>query len=350
MQGQDEVLASNTKAAQKPRLRICLAASGGGHIRQLLDLEPCWSKHEFFFVSEDTALSRSLTPQYPVYFVPHFALGQIRHGGIFRAARYGWRNFWQSARIAFTQRPDIVISTGAGSVFFLVLWAKLLGAKFFLIESFARFDSPSSFARAAARFANHMVVQSETLARTFPAAKVFDPLEILDRPRPDKKQLLFATVGATLPFNRMIEMVAGLKAQGAVPENVVLQTGVGGLTPPGMVAFETLSFDNMKTYLREADIVVCHGGTGSVITALREGCRTIVVPRLFEKGEHYDDHQQEITGAFAARGLIQEANSPEELAAALIAARAMKPVLATTNPTQLIAYLDQVLEQQSQRF
>lgn len=349
MREQDEALASNTKAAQKPRLRICLAASGGGHIRQLLDLEDCWSKYDFFFVSEDTALSRSLTPKYPVYFVRHFALGQIRHGGVFRAARAGWSNFWQSARIAFKHRPDIVISTGAGSVFFLVLWARLLGAKFFLIESFARFDSPSSFAQAAARFADHMVVQSETLAKTFPTAKVFDPLEILDRPRPEKKQLLFATVGVTLPFDRMTEMVAGLKAQGAIPEDVAFQTGIGGLTPPGMVAFETLSFDNMKTYLRDADIVVCHGGTGSVITALREGCRTIVVPRIFEKGEHYDNHQQEITSAFAARGLIQQANSPEELAAALVAARAMKPVLATTNPTKLIAYLDQVLEQQSKR-
>ena len=349
MQRQDEVLASNTKAAKKPRLRICLAASGGGHIRQLLDLEACWSKYDVFFVSEDTALSRSLAPNYPVHFVRHFALGQIRHGGFFKAAKAGWSNFWKSAWIALRHRPHIVISTGAGSVFFLVLWARLLGAKFFLIESFARFDSPSSFARASARLANHMVVQSQTLAKAFPAAKVFDPLEILDRPRPDKKQLLFATVGVTLPFDRMTQMVAGLKAQGAIPEDVVFQTGIGGLTPPGLPAFETLSFDGMKAYLRDADIVVCHGGTGSVITALREGCRTIVVPRSFERGEHYDDHQQEITGAFAARGLVIPANSPEELAAALIAARSATPVLATTNPTKLIAYLDMVLEQQANR-
>lgn len=349
MQEQDEALASSTKAAKNPRLRICLAASGGGHIRQLLDLEACWSKYDFFFVSEDTALSRSLTPQYPVYFVSHFALGQIRHGGLMKAARAGWKNFWQSARIAIKQRPDIVISTGAGSVFFLVLWARLLGAKFFLIESFARFDNPSSFARASARLANHMVVQSQTLSKDFPAAKVFDPLELLDRSRPEKKPLLFATVGVTLPFDRMIEMVAGLKAQGAIPEDIVFQTGIGGLAPPGMTAFETLPFDSLKTYLRDADIVICHGGTGSIITALREGCRTIVVPRDFDKGEHYDDHQQEITKAFAARGLVFAASSPEELASALIAARAAKPVLATTNPTKLIAHLNQVLEQQARR-
>jgi hypothetical protein len=28
------------------RLRVCLAASGGGPVRQLLDLEQVWSRHE----------------------------------------------------------------------------------------------------------------------------------------------------------------------------------------------------------------------------------------------------------------------------------------------------------------
>jgi UDP-N-acetylglucosamine transferase subunit ALG13 len=147
----------------------------------------------------------------------------------------------------------------------------------------------------------------------------------------------------------MTQMVAKLKSEGAIPEDVVFQTGIGGLAPPGMVAFETLSFDNMKSYLRDADIVVCHGGTGSVITALREGCRTIVVPRSFEKGEHYDDHQQEITNTFASRGLVIPANTPEELASALIAARSAKPVLATTNPAKLIAHLNTVLARQASR-
>jgi hypothetical protein len=30
------------------RLRVCLAASGGGHIRQLLDLEKVWERHDYF--------------------------------------------------------------------------------------------------------------------------------------------------------------------------------------------------------------------------------------------------------------------------------------------------------------
>ena len=327
------------------RLRICLAASGGGHIRQLLDLENAWSRYDYFFVSEDTALSRSLAHKHPVHFLCHFAVGQIKREGLARAFVAGIKNFWDSTRLMWKHRPDIIISTGAGSVFFLILWAKLLGAKFILIETFARFDSPSIFARIASPFADYVIVQSAALAKAFPRAAIFDPLEILDNPRPDKKKLLFATVGVTLPFDRMIGMVAKLKEEGDISEDVVFQTGIGGLLPQGPHSFETLPFDRVTSYLREADIVVCHGGTGSVITALREGCRTIVVPRMAERGEHYDDHQAEITKAFAARGLVIPANSAEELASALRSSRSRKPVSATTNPARLIEHLKTVLSQ-----
>src|SRR5581483_10386184 len=317
-------------------LRLCLAASGGGHIRQLLDLEEAWSPYQYVFVSEDTALSRSIVQKHPVHFLPHFAIGQIRRDGLLLAVWSGLKNLWQSGLLALKLRPDVVISTGAGSVFFFMIWCRLLGAKFILIDTFARFDKPSTFARAAGLFANNIIVQSNTLTKVFPTAAVFDPLKILDQPRPNKKRLLFATVGVTFPFDRLVEMVAKLKEEGEIYEDVVFQTGIGGLAPPGLPSFETLPYEQVKSYLREADIVVCHGGTGSVITALREGCRTIVVPRRLEKGEHYDNHQHEITNAFAARGLITPANSTDELAMALKTARSLEPVCATTDPVALV--------------
>ena len=324
-------------------LRVCLAASGGGHVRQLLDLEKAWRPYDYFFLSEKTPLAQSLAQTHPTFFVDHFALGQARLGSPFKMMAAALRNFLQSGRIIWRERPDIVISTGAGAVFFAVLWARLLGAKFVLIETFARFDKPSAFARAAARFAHHKIVQSPALAEKIPGSTCLDPFEFLDTPRPEKKPLIFATVGATLSFDRMVETVASLKAAGEIPEDLVIQTGIGGLMPPGVETYETLPFDGMLSHLRDADIVVCHGGTGSLITALRAGCRTIVMPRLFEKGEHYDNHQKEITGAFAARGLVFIANSREEMSEALKAARAGVPVLATTNPARLIEHLGNIL-------
>lgn len=327
-------------------LRVCLAGSGGGHVRQLLDLEPAWAKHDHFFISEDTALSRSIAENHRTHFVAHVALGQARLGSPGRMITAAIRNFFETGRIMRRERPDILISTGAGAVFFSVLWARLLGARVVLVESFARFHRPSVFAKLAAPFAHQKVVQSAALAGHWPDAAVFDPLRTLDTPRPVKKPLLFATVGAILPFDRLVEMIAELKSRGEIPEDVIVQTGTGGVRPSGIETHETLSFDEMQANLRDADIVVCHGGTGSLITALRQGCRTVAVPRLFSHGEVYDDHQAEITKAFAERGLITVANTLEELSQALKTARDRPPVLATSDPQELINYLDGLIRTQ----
>jgi UDP-N-acetylglucosamine transferase subunit ALG13 len=327
----------------KRPLRLCLAASGGGHVRQLLDLEPVWSKHDSFFVTEDTALGQSLADKHRTHFVAHVAVGQARLGAPGKMLAGAFRNFFQSARAIWKERPDVVLTTGAGAVFFAVLWARLLGAKLVVIDSFARFDHPSLFARIAAPFAHRKVVQSRAMAGYWPDAEVFDPLRMLDKARPPKKPLLFATVGATLPFDRLVETVADAKAAELIGEEVVAQVGIGGVKPAALRCVETLPFDEIRRLLREADIVVCHGGTGSLITALREGCRVIAIPRLFELGEHYDDHQAEITTAFARRGMLAVARSKEEFARALEEVRSREPVMATTDPSELKAYLDGLL-------
>lgn len=308
-------------------------------MRQLLDLEPAWASHDYFFVTEDTALGRSIGEQHRSHFIPHYAAGQARLGHTFQMLGGAVRNFLRSAAIVLKERPQVVISTGAGAVFFTVLWARLLGAKIVVVESFARFDRPSLFGRLAAPLAHELIVQSSTLVGYGPRAKVFDPLRILDKPRPPKEPVLFATVGATLPFDRLVRSVGELKAAGDIPESVIIQTGEGGSRPVGAEVVETLPFDEVQSLLVRADIVVCHGGTGSLITALRQGCRTIAMPRLFELGEHYDNHQAEITQAFAARGLIQVANTTDELRVALRRAREIAPPCATTDPSALIAHL-----------
>lgn len=333
--------ASGSPSVQHPaaRRRICLAASGGGHVRQLLDLKPVWSEHDYFFVTEDTALGRTLSEEHRTHFLPHFAWGQAKQGAVLRMLGRAFTSFFRSAAIVMREKPQVVISTGAGAVFPVVLWARLLGAQVIVVESFARFEKPSLFGRIAAPFAHRMVVQSAKLAAIYPKAAVFDPLRMLDTPAPPKKPLLFATVGATLPFDRLVASVAQLKAEGAIPEQVIIQTGVGGLAPEGLEVVETLPFDRVQALLTDAAIVVCHGGTGSLITALRQGCQVIAMPRLSELGEHYDDHQSEITEAFVQRGLIQTATSVDELRTALALARTRAPVLATTDPVGLMDYL-----------
>lgn len=331
---------------RKPRL--CLAASGGGHVRQILDLEPLWHDYPYVFVTENTALGRSIAEQHPSAFVAHVALGQARLGAPFRMLWGAVRNCFEALSIVRRHRPDVVITTGAGSMFFVALWARLRGARIILIDSFARFDRPSAFARLGGPLAHVRIAQAEASAKHWPGSVVFDPFRILDTPRPTKKKLLFATVGATLKFERLVNLVLNARARGVLDGyELVVQTGEGGIpvgAVDGVTFHETLPFDEVKRILHDADYVVCHGGTGSLITALREGCRVIAVPRRFELAEHYDDHQSEITGAFRDRGLLETADTDEEFAAAFARLAAREPVCATTDPSALIGYLRDYLD------
>lgn len=310
------------------RLTVCLAASGGGHIRQLLDLGQFWEAHDYFFVTEDTALGRSVAEAHPTEFVPHFAIGQARLGKPLLMIGRAFKNAWTSLKIIRKRRPDLVVTTGAGSQLFIVAWARLCGARIILIDSFARFRSPSAFARLAGPLAHLRIAQSEAAARNWPGAIAYDPLREDAAKKMVKKDLLVATVGATLPFPRLAGIVLEAKQAGLIEEEVLLQVGEGAdrIEPvAGVRIVNSLPFDELRAALAEARIVVGHGGTGTIITALQAQCATIVVPRRFELGEHYDNHQAEICEAFAARGLVHIADDAASFASVLELARQHLP-------------------------
>ena len=62
-----------------------------------------------------------------------------------------------------------------------------------------------------------------------------------------------------------------------------------------------MSFDEMQQALKDARIVITHGGPSSFIEALQFGKVPIVVPRQEKYHEHVNDHQVEFTKLIAKR-------------------------------------------------
>lgn len=76
-----------------------------------------------------------------------------------------------SAHAVLAERPDVVITTGAGIVVFFCIFAKLLGAKLIFIESMARIERPTMTARFLYPFSDLFIVQWPNLLKYFPKAK-----------------------------------------------------------------------------------------------------------------------------------------------------------------------------------
>jgi len=334
-------MTENRENAQRPL--ICLSAAGGGHFRQLLDIEPLWSQYPHFIVTENTVLTRALSDREDIENVPHFALGQMRIGKGLAMVRAACSSCLTSFGIIWRRRPDIVITTGSGSQFFILLWARLFGATIVLLDSFARFYAPSKFARLAGPLAHLRIAQSTESSRNWPGSKTFDPLEIEPSTPQNKERLLFATVGATLPYPRLENAIVELKRAGNIPENVVLQVGCNTNhhePVEGLQIVADVPFGELQDLLDRADLVVCHAGTGSILTALAKNCAVVAMPRSIKMGDHYDNHQEEIATVFEGRGLIQTAEDAASLVDALTRARKAPRHQARMNHQRLMAFLD----------
>ena len=84
------------------------------------------------------------------------------------------------------------------------------------------------------------------------------------------------------------------------------------------------TYEDMVALCRLARGVICHGGVGSIMTALSVGKAPVVIPRLAHYREHVDDHQLQIAAEFERRGCAVMLGSDEGVASALVRAMALR--------------------------
>jgi len=76
---------------------------------------------------------------------------------------------------------------------------------------------------------------------------------------------------------------------------------------------ELLAFDELVAEIKNADIIVTHGGPGSIFEARRWGKLPIVVARDPDLGEHVDNHQQLFAERMVTDGQILLARTESDL-------------------------------------
>lgn len=106
--------------------------------------------------------------------------------------------------------------------------------------------------------------------------------------------MIFVTVGThEQPFNRLIRKIDELRRDGVVLENVIMQTGYCTYEPQYCDWDNLIPYNRMLELVREARIVITHGGPASFVMPLQIGKTPIVVPRQKVYEEHINNHQLE---------------------------------------------------------
>lgn len=118
-------------------------------------------------------------------------------------------------------------------------------------------------------------------------------------------------------FYRLLEEVQKNINKGIIKEEVVVQKGYTKFESKDMKLFNEVPTEEFNKLIDAANIIITHGGVGSIISAIKKGKKVIAVPRLKEYKEHVNNHQMDIIKTFNEQGYIIGINSVEELGDAL---------------------------------
>lgn len=114
--------------------------------------------------------------------------------------------------------------------------------------------------------------------------------------------MIFVTVGThEQPFNRLVEYMDRAKRDGLIEEDVIIQTGYSTYEPGSCEWKSIYPYEEMVRLVKQARIMISHGGPSSFVMALQEGKVPIVVPRRHDFGEHVNDHQVAFSHAVSER-------------------------------------------------
>jgi glycosyltransferase involved in cell wall biosynthesis len=139
-------------------MKLCMAASSGGHLSQLLKLSESWAGYETICVTTTDVVRKDLSQHSRVYVV-----GESNHQHPWKVLVVLMRCF----RVILREKPDITISTGAAVGCIMCFLGKLFGAKVIWLDSITNVERLSLSGRMIRRIADLFLVQWPQLAEKY---------------------------------------------------------------------------------------------------------------------------------------------------------------------------------------
>lgn len=125
--------------------------------------------------------------------------------------------------------------------------------------------------------------------------------------------MIYVTLGTQkFEFNRVLEYIDKAIENGLIQQELCVQAGYSSYEPKNYTVQKFIEKDEVERLIDESEFIISHGGSGSIIDALRIDKKMIIIPRDEKYGEHIDNHQFELVDKFYEKGLILKANTEDE--------------------------------------
>lgn len=141
------------------KMKVALVGSSGGHLTHLYMLKNFWDQEDRFWVTFNKEDARSILKNERVYHA-HFPTNR------------NIKNLLKNTKLAYkvlkSERPDVIISSGAAVAVPFFYLGKLFGAKTVYIEVFDRINKPTLTGKLVYPVTDEFIVQWEELVKIYP--------------------------------------------------------------------------------------------------------------------------------------------------------------------------------------
>lgn len=157
--------------------------------------------------------------------------------------------------------------------------------------------------------------------------------------------MIFVTLGSQkFQFDRLLQKLDELVTKGVVSEKIVAQIGASTYMPQNYEYVPFMDREQFANTMDQCDIVITHGGTGVIISAVKKGKKVIAIPRLAKYKEHVDDHQLQLLHQFDDLQLICACYDLEDLEEKYLGIRDMKFKEYVSNTNVIIESIEEYLK------
>ena len=138
--------------------------------------------------------------------------------------------------------------------------------------------------------------------------------------------MILVTLGTQdKPFPRLLKEIERQIKKGNIKDDVIVQAGCTKFKSKYMKIFDLMPMDEFDKLLKDCDLLITHGGVGTIVGALKHNKKVIAVARLKKYGEHTNDHQIQLIDNFTEEDYIIGLTDFDSLDDALERVKTFKP-------------------------
>ena len=157
--------------------------------------------------------------------------------------------------------------------------------------------------------------------------------------------MIFVTLGTNdESFERLLKAIDKEIEKGTIKERVVVQAGCTKYQSKNMEILDLVPRDEFDKLISECDLLITHGGVGSILTGINKGKTVIAVPRLAKYNEHGNDHQLQIVDNFSKRKYILAVKDLNKLGKTIEKAKRFKPQKFVSNTNNIINMIENYID------